>query len=165
MTIRNTRSGKLAFLLIALVILAVLQPVPAKTQDLEQLRKDAEQGDATAQYQLGFRYNIGQGAPQDDAEAVRWYRLAAEQGDVADAPIPPRWHVRRRRGRAPGTTSKPTSGLSGIGWLPSRASLMPNTASVACTPPAWACPRTTSKPTSGLTWQPHELQIKLRTTG
>ena len=84
MTIRNTRSGKLAFLLIALVILAVLQPVPAKTQDLEQLRKDAEQGDATAQYQLGFRYNIGQGAPQDDAEAVRWYRLAAEQG-VADA--------------------------------------------------------------------------------
>ena len=80
MTIRNTRSGKLAFLLIALVILAVLQPVPAKTQDLEQLRKDAEQGDATAQYQLGFRYNIGQGAPQDDAEAVRWYRLAAEQG-------------------------------------------------------------------------------------
>ena len=49
MTIRNTRSGKLAFLLIALVILAVLQPVPAKTQDLEQLRKDAEQGNPIAQ--------------------------------------------------------------------------------------------------------------------
>ncbi len=25
-------------------------------------------------------YNSGRGVPQDDAEAVRWYRLAAEQG-------------------------------------------------------------------------------------
>ena len=25
-------------------------------------------------------YNAGQGVPQDDAEAVRWYRLAADQG-------------------------------------------------------------------------------------
>ena len=44
------------------------------------LRTDAEQGDADAQFNLGVRYAIGQGVPQDDAEAVRWYRLAAEQG-------------------------------------------------------------------------------------
>ena len=25
-------------------------------------------------------YSIGKGVPQDDAEAVRWFRLAAEQG-------------------------------------------------------------------------------------
>ena len=32
----------------------------------------------------GFRYATGQGVPQDRAEAARWYRKAAEQGD-ADA--------------------------------------------------------------------------------
>ena len=80
MTNRNTRRGKLAFLLIALVVLAGFQPVPAKTQDLEQLLKDAEQGDAGAQNNLGNRYSNGEGVPQDYQEAVRWYRLAAEQG-------------------------------------------------------------------------------------
>ena len=32
----------------------------------------------------GTRYGNGRGVPQDDAEAARWYRLAADQGD-ADA--------------------------------------------------------------------------------
>ena len=36
------------------------------------------------QLNLGIRYDIGLGVPQDAAEAVRWYRLAAEQG-YADA--------------------------------------------------------------------------------
>ena len=40
----------------------------------------AEQGLATAQYNLGVMYGTGEGVPQDDAEAIRWYRLAAEQG-------------------------------------------------------------------------------------
>ena len=40
----------------------------------------AEQGDAEAQFNLGFMYANGEGIPQDDAEAVRWFRLAAEQG-------------------------------------------------------------------------------------
>jgi len=39
----------------------------------------AEQGDAAAQYNLGNMYVKGAGVPQDDAEAVKWYRLAAEQ--------------------------------------------------------------------------------------
>ena len=44
----------------------------------------AEQGDATAQFNLGVMYaNGGEGVPEDDAEAVRWYRLAAEQGYAA----------------------------------------------------------------------------------
>jgi uncharacterized protein len=33
-----------------------------------------------AQYNLGVMYAIGQGVPEDDAEAVKWYRKAAEQG-------------------------------------------------------------------------------------
>ena len=43
-------------------------------------RKATEQGDAWAQYNLGWMYDQGEGVPQDDAEAVKWYRLAAEQG-------------------------------------------------------------------------------------
>jgi TPR repeat protein len=42
----------------------------------------AEQGNAIAQFALGVMYDKGEGVLQDDAEAVRWYRLAAEQGDA-----------------------------------------------------------------------------------
>ena len=40
----------------------------------------AEQGDASAQFNLGMMYDNGQGVKQDDVEAVKWYRQAAEQG-------------------------------------------------------------------------------------
>ena len=43
----------------------------------------AEQGDATAQQNLGWMYNNGEGVAQDYKEAMKWWRLAAEQGDVA----------------------------------------------------------------------------------
>ncbi len=55
--------------------------------DVEAVRRyrlAADQGDASAQYNLGFMYATGQGVPQDGAEAVRWFRLAADQG-FADA--------------------------------------------------------------------------------
>ena len=42
----------------------------------------AEQGDASAQFNLGLMYGNGRGVLKDEAEAVRWYRLAAEQGDA-----------------------------------------------------------------------------------
>ena len=46
----------------------------------------ADQGDANAQYMLGVAYDWGfvDGVPENDAEAVKWYRKAADQGD-ADA--------------------------------------------------------------------------------
>ena len=40
----------------------------------------AEQGNADAQFNLGFMYQKGHGVPQDHKEAVKWYRLAVEQG-------------------------------------------------------------------------------------
>ena len=49
---------------------------------LEDLTRCAELGDAYAQHYLGLKYGAGQGVPKDDAEAVRWYRLAAEQGNA-----------------------------------------------------------------------------------
>lgn len=45
-------------------------------------RLAAEQGDAKAQYDLGFMYHKGQGVPQNYKEAAKWFRLAAEQGDA-----------------------------------------------------------------------------------
>ena len=45
-------------------------------------RLSAKQGDADAQYNLGWMYDNGQGVPQDYKEAVRLYRLSAKQGDV-----------------------------------------------------------------------------------
>jgi TPR repeat protein len=44
-------------------------------------RKAAEQGDKDAQFNLGQMYYQGQGVPQDDKAAFRYYKLAAEQGD------------------------------------------------------------------------------------
>ena len=45
-------------------------------------RLAAEQGDSSAQLDLGFMYGNGEGVLKDAAEAVRWYRLAAEQGNA-----------------------------------------------------------------------------------
>ena len=50
----------------------------------EACRVQTEAGDTSAQSTLGYAYSTGIGVPEDDAEAVRWYRMAAEQGS-ADA--------------------------------------------------------------------------------
>jgi len=57
-------------------------PETAATVDmeLESLRQRAEEGDADAQYNLGFVYETGLGVPQDDEEAVIWFLRAADQG-------------------------------------------------------------------------------------
>jgi len=51
---------------------------------LREWKPLAEQGNADAQYNLGFMYDKGRGIPQDYKTAVKWYKLSAEQGD-ADA--------------------------------------------------------------------------------
>ena len=66
-----------------LTALALCVPVQAQTPEIEALRARAEEGDASVQFNLGFRYGNGRSVPQDDAEAVRWYRLAADQGHVS----------------------------------------------------------------------------------
>ena len=40
-------------------------------------------GAPRAQYELGFRYATGRGVQRDDAEALRWFRRAAEQEDAS----------------------------------------------------------------------------------
>jgi hypothetical protein len=51
-----------------------------ESHEVRNLRADAEGGDAVAQYSLGDRYSKGKGVPKNAAEAVQWYRLAANQG-------------------------------------------------------------------------------------
>ncbi len=46
---------------------------------VKEWQQAADQGDADAQYSLGFMYRKGQGIPQDYAEAVKWFRKAADQ--------------------------------------------------------------------------------------
>ena len=36
-----------------------------------------------AQYNLGCHYAKGEGVPQSDTKAVKWWRFAAEQGDAS----------------------------------------------------------------------------------
>jgi TPR repeat protein len=51
-------------------------------QATEHLFELASGGDADAQYRLGLRFCEGEGVPEDEVEAVKWFCLAAEQGYV-----------------------------------------------------------------------------------
>jgi len=56
---------------------------PAKSPQqhtISTLQADAARGDPKAQSTLGDLYRLGQGVPQDYAEAALWYRRAADQG-------------------------------------------------------------------------------------
>ena len=84
------RSGLLALAIMALAVPAIAGPfedgfAAADSGDyataMRMWRPLADQGVADAQFNLGFMYANGEGVPQDDAEAVKWYRKAAEQGN------------------------------------------------------------------------------------
>ena len=55
---------------------------------LAEITKKAEKGDAEAQFNLGEMFRMGIGVARNDAEAVKWYRRAAEQKHaIAHNPI------------------------------------------------------------------------------
>ena len=83
MTARHIRIIPLATILAAL---AAGAPVQAQTPEIDALRARAEAGGAVAQDDLGVMHANGLGVPEDDAEAMRWYRPAADQGH-ADAQV------------------------------------------------------------------------------
>ena len=49
---------------------------------LALVRQDDAEKDAEEQYQTGERYFYGDDVPQDFAQAIGWYRKAAEKGHV-----------------------------------------------------------------------------------
>ena len=60
----------------------LVEELQKKIADQNELQARAKQGDAPAQFSLGFMYDTGKGVPQNDKTAVKWYKLAAEQGDA-----------------------------------------------------------------------------------
>jgi TPR repeat protein len=54
--------------------------------DVEQAvilaRKSAEQGNAQAEFRLGWCYSRGRGVERNDKLAIEWYRKAAQHGSV-----------------------------------------------------------------------------------
>ncbi len=73
--------------LLLLVLVSTATPPLAGGQSspavIAQLKNRAAGGDATAQTNLGLMYAIGGVLPKDCAEAMKWYRLAAAQGNAS----------------------------------------------------------------------------------
>ena len=58
---------------------------PREPEEIKQLRRAAEQGDASAQYNLGVMYDTGQGVPQDYVQAHKWINLATSRTTPREA--------------------------------------------------------------------------------
>ena len=91
MTGRTGIPGRLV--LVVLGVFLMVQPASGQEPDaascayfltsdspLEILQACADSGNAVAQFSLGSMYDSGEGVPEDDAEAARWYRLSAVRG-------------------------------------------------------------------------------------
>lgn len=63
---------------------AIAEPPRDPAAEAAEWQRRAETGDARAQYQLYFRYSLGDGVKQDQETANRWLQQAAGNGD-ADA--------------------------------------------------------------------------------
>lgn len=55
--------------------------ISALNDKINDIKKAAAQGDARAQTNIGAMYENGRGVPQDEEQAIYWYRKAVEQGD------------------------------------------------------------------------------------
>jgi TPR repeat protein len=73
---------------------------------IRTLRAKADQGDVTAQYELGVRYATGHEAPKDLTTAVSWYRRASESG-YAEAQVA----LGRALSKGEGMPKDPAGGL------------------------------------------------------
>ena len=63
------------------IIIFVLLMLPtiifAQAAGFDATKLLAEQGHVEAQYNLGLMYASGDGVPENDAEAVKWFRLSS----------------------------------------------------------------------------------------
>jgi uncharacterized protein len=65
-----------------LILTALLAFQGAAASEFDETKALAELGMAAAQNNLALMYDNGEGVPENDAEAVKWYRKAADQGLV-----------------------------------------------------------------------------------
>ena len=94
----NTRKRVTRFPVLAALPLLLINAFSAATETFDEafsaykqgdyevafqgFRRAAEQGEADAQFILGYMYVRGEGVLQDYAEAAKWWHRAAEQGHV-----------------------------------------------------------------------------------
>ncbi|MFT4689365.1 MAG: hypothetical protein ACI9OD_001572 [Limisphaerales bacterium] len=72
------------FVGISVVLLLLFAAVAgANGGDFASTKAKAEQGEAIAQFNLGWMYEKGLGVIKDETEAAKWYRKAADQGYVS----------------------------------------------------------------------------------
>lgn len=77
-----TRLASAALLVFSLAMPALAQTPSGLSSESRALLTRAEQGNAQAQLELATAYHYGNGAPSDDAQALRWYLAAGEKGLV-----------------------------------------------------------------------------------
>src|SRR6266487_1342423 len=81
------KASRLIFTLLLASSVAVVQLAAQQTKadqkPIEEVKAKAEAGDAESEVELGLRYEHGKGVAKDQAEAVKWYRKAAEQNLAA----------------------------------------------------------------------------------
>jgi TPR repeat protein len=63
-----------------LLLTVVLASNAFAAPDFDETMAAAKQGRAYAQFNLGIMYDNGDGVPENDTEAVKWYRKATDQG-------------------------------------------------------------------------------------
>ena len=57
------------------------------SESVQWLKKAADQGDATAQFNLAMLYSAGRGVPRDPVQAYMWADLAASAGEPNSAKL------------------------------------------------------------------------------
>jgi uncharacterized protein len=87
----------LAIMVVAFGLCSAAFADPLPGQGLDALRAKAEHGDKWAQWDLGWKYEVGRGVPRDYAEALRWYRQSAGQG-LAEAQRSLGWMYHQGKG-------------------------------------------------------------------
>jgi uncharacterized protein len=81
MILANQIRASLVILLVGAMSVAAQQN--ATRPWIEEIKGKADQGDAMAQFNLGWAYAHGNEVLQDYAQAASWYRKAAQQGHAA----------------------------------------------------------------------------------
>jgi hypothetical protein len=69
---------RLVYWLLPLLLIACS---PSQEDFIADLKQNAENGDAQAQYQVGLLYYNGHSVPQDLTQAVNWFTRSAQQND------------------------------------------------------------------------------------
>ncbi|MGB7452227.1 MAG: tetratricopeptide repeat protein [Lysobacterales bacterium] len=73
---------KFISILLFTILFCLFLSMPLLADNLSHWQRLAENGSANAQFNLGAMYDNGDGVPEDDAEAAKWYHQAADQGHV-----------------------------------------------------------------------------------